>query len=102
VVDKSFWKERKVFITGHTGFKGSWLCIWLHELGAKVYGYALRPPTAPSLFDLARVSELIQPQSVIADVRDLWSLQESMAIASPEIVIHMAAQPSYAILTSIR
>ena len=90
-MDAGFWKDKKVFITGHTGFKGSWLCIWLNALGAKVYGYALRPPTVPSLFELAGVGELVQ--SVIADVRDLGSLQDALALFSPEIVIHMAAQP---------
>jgi CDP-glucose 4,6-dehydratase len=87
---RDFWKGKKVFLTGHTGFKGSWLCIWLHMLGARVYGYALPSPTVPGLFELAHVDELVQ--SVIADVRDQSSLQESVAIASPEIVIHMAAQ----------
>ncbi len=91
MVNPDFWKDKKVFITGHTGFKGSWLCIWLNALGAKVYGYALRPPTVPSLFELAGVSELAQ--SVIADVRDLCSLQDALTLFSPEIVIHMAAQP---------
>ena len=67
-MDAGFWKDKKVFITGHTGFKGSWLCIWLNALGAKVYGYALRPPTVPSLFELAGVGEL--GQSTIADGRD--------------------------------
>jgi CDP-glucose 4,6-dehydratase len=90
-MDTAFWKGKKVFITGHTGFKGSWLCIWLDMLGAKVFGYALSPPTVPSLFELARVSQAVQ--SVIADVRDLLSLQDALALFEPEIVIHMAAQP---------
>jgi len=91
-MDASFWKGKKVFVTGHTGFKGSWLCIWLSILGAKVYGYALSPPTVPSLFELARVDELVA-HSVIADVRDLSSLQDALILFSPDIVIHMAAQP---------
>lgn len=87
----SFWQGKRVFLTGHTGFKGSWLSMWLHALGANVTGYALEPPTDPSLFDLARVGELIT--SVIADVRDLERLKEALLAAAPEVVIHMAAQP---------
>ncbi|MBK5273835.1 MAG: CDP-glucose 4,6-dehydratase [Desulfuromonadales bacterium] len=86
-----FWKNKKVFLTGHTGFKGSWLCQWLHSLGAEVTGYALDPPTVPSLYERARVDELVT--SIIADVRDLERLISEMAKASPDIVIHMAAQP---------
>ena len=86
-----FWHGKKVFLTGHTGFKGSWLCLWLNSLGAQVTGYALDPPTNPSLFELAGVGQLVT--SVIADVRDLERLKAEMAAASPEIVIHMAAQP---------
>ncbi|MGB9081012.1 MAG: CDP-glucose 4,6-dehydratase [Desulfuromonadaceae bacterium] len=89
--DTAFWKGKRVFLTGHTGFKGSWLSIWLHLLGAEVTGYALDPPTDPSLFELARVSELMT--SVIADVRDLERLKAELAAAAPDIVIHMAAQP---------
>ncbi len=82
---------KRVFITGHTGFKGSWLCLWLHALGAEVTGYALEPPTDPSLFESTRIEELIT--SIHGDVRDLDGLQRAMAKAKPEIVIHMAAQP---------
>ena len=89
--DTAFWKGKRVFLTGHTGFKGSWLAIWLHMLGAELTGYALEPPTEPSLFELARVSELMK--SVIADVRDLERLKAELAAAAPDIVIHMAAQP---------
>src|SRR5208337_5199297 len=78
-------------MTGHTGFKGSWLCLWLHQLGARVTGYALDPPTEPNLFDLAELSELTH--SIIDDVRDADSLRRSMLAAEPEVVIHMAAQP---------
>lgn len=88
---KDFWQGKRVFLTGHTGFKGSWLSIWLHSLGAEVTGYALSPPTDPSLFDLARVSDLLL--SNLGDIRNLESLKETMARARPEIVIHMAAQP---------
>ena len=91
VVLKHFFADKKIFITGHTGFKGSWLCLWLSKLGAHVTGYALDPPTTPSLFELARVGELIE--SHIADVRDAAALANAMQQAQPEIVIHMAAQP---------
>ncbi|KAF0218723.1 MAG: CDP-glucose 4 [Geobacteraceae bacterium] len=91
MTDRKFWKGRRVFVTGHTGFKGSWLSLWLDRLGAHVTGYALEPPTVPSLFELARVGE--RAASIISDVRDGESLARAMASASPEIVIHMAAQP---------
>ena len=91
MLDRAFWQGKKVFLTGHTGFKGSWLCMWLHLFGADVTGYALDPPTDPSLFDLARVGRLVD--SVIADVRDGAALANAMDLAAPEIVIHMAAQP---------
>ena len=89
--NKDFFANKKIFITGHTGFKGSWLCMWLHMLGAEVTGYALDPPTDPSLFELCRVGELVH--SVIGDVRDGEKLAAAMSAASPDIVIHMAAQP---------
>ncbi len=85
-----FWQGKKVFITGHTGFKGSWLCLWLHSLGAEVTGYALPPPTQPSLYELGRIDGLVN--SVIGDVRDAATLNQALANAQPEIVIHMAAQ----------
>jgi len=88
---KKFWRNRKVFITGHTGFKGSWLCLWLNLLGAKITGYALQPPTSPNLFELAKVEEVVN--SIIADVRNLDSLKKAMTEAQPDVVIHMAAQP---------
>ncbi len=86
-----FWKGKRVFLTGHTGFKGSWLSLWLQSLSAEVTGYALHPPTDPSLFDIARVGEGMQ--SFLADIRDLPTLQQAIHAAQPEIVIHMAAQP---------
>ncbi len=89
--DKMFWQDRRVFITGHTGFKGSWLCLWLTSLGARVSGYALEAPTEPSLFELAHVDKLVT--STIADVRDGEALRVALHAATPEIVIHMAAQP---------
>jgi len=91
IPDPAFWRNKKVFITGHTGFKGSWLALWLHSLGARVTGYALKPPTDPSLFDLAKVGDLVT--SILADIRDLDTLQEKIGQARPEIIIHLAAQP---------
>lgn len=85
------YNRRKVLITGHTGFKGSWLSLLLHKLGAVVYGYALEPPTKPSLFVEAKIDELIN--SYIGDVRDFEFLSKVIDEIQPEIVIHMAAQP---------
>ncbi len=82
--------NRKVLVTGHTGFKGSWLCLLLHKLGADVYGYALDPPTNPSLFKEAKIEKLIT--SFIHDIRDYENLCEVVQKIQPEIVIHMAAQ----------
>lgn len=79
-----------MFLTGHTGFKGSWLTLWLQSLGARVTGYALEPPTMPSLYDQARVSTSVR--SIVADIRDFPRLTAAMAEVAPEIVIHMAAQ----------
>lgn len=89
--DMSFYKNKKVLITGHTGFKGSWMCQLLVMAGADVTGYALEPPTQPSLFDICRLSEQIH--SVVGDIRDLAHLKDVFASCSPQIVIHMAAQP---------
>ena len=90
-IDPDFWRGRRVLLTGHTGFKGSWLSLWLQAMGAQVCGLALDPPTDPSLFVVARVAEGMD--SRIADIRDLASVQAVMQAAQPEIVIHMAAQP---------
>jgi len=90
MVDGTFWRGRKVFLTGHTGFKGSWLSLWLEILGANVTGYALEPPTTPALFEQARVAEGMR--SVIADIGDFALLKAELAACQPEVVIHMAAQ----------
>ena len=88
---KKIYNNRKVLVTGHTGFKGSWLSLLLHKLGADVYGYALDPPTNPSLFNEAKIGELMS--SFIGDIRDYENLLKVMQCVQPEIVIHMAAQP---------
>ena len=86
-----FWSGKKVFLSGHTGFKGSWLSLWLQQLGTELTGYALQPPTHPSLFDVARVAQGMT--SLIGDIRDGATMANAMRQAAPEIVIHMAAQP---------
>ena len=91
MIDQKFWQGKRVFLTGHTGFKGSWLSLWLSSLGVEVKGYALNPPTSPSLFNEAKVSSIIDSQ--IGDIRDQDTLHESMTKFSPDILIHMAAQP---------
>lgn len=90
VMNPEFWNGRRVFLTGHTGFKGSWLSLWLQELGAELTGYALEPPTNPSLFEEAGVATGMT--SVLGDVCDLDSLVRVMTEARPEVIIHMAAQ----------
>lgn len=87
----AFWQGKRVFLTGHTGFKGSWLTLWLQQLGAQVTGYALAPNTTPNLFELAQMEEGIT--SHIADIRDIANLKTAMATCKPEIVFHLAAQP---------
>lgn len=90
-MNKKFWQGKKVFIIGHTGFKGSWLCLWLATLGADITGYALQPPTQPSMYELCKINDLVN--SIRGDVRNLEFLTKSLLRAQPEIVIHMAAQP---------
>jgi len=91
VVDPAFWRGKRVFLTGHTGFKGSWMALWLQKMGAELTGFALSPPTEPALFDVARVGEGMT--SIIGDIRDRATLERALVVADPEIVIHMAAQP---------
>jgi CDP-glucose 4,6-dehydratase len=90
-MNPAFWQGKRVLLTGHTGFKGSWLSLWLQSLGAQVVGYALAPPTQPSLFEMADVAQGMA--SIIGDIRDMATLQAVFAEHQPEIVIHMAAQP---------
>jgi CDP-glucose 4,6-dehydratase len=89
-VDPGFWRERRVLLTGHTGFKGAWLSLWLQSLGAKVTGFSDGVPTEPSLYELAKVGEGME--SIAGDVRDPEAVAAAVAAASPEVVIHMAAQ----------
>ncbi len=84
-------RGRRVLVTGHTGFKGSWLALWLHRLGARVYGYALPPPTQPSHFELAQIQELLAGH-VEADVRDGARLEQALRATQPEVIFHLAAQ----------
>ena len=90
-VHTHFWKGKRVFITGHTGFKGSWLSLWLQQMGAEVKGFSLTPPTNPSLFVEAKVAQ--QMQSEIGDIRDFSKLSESIRTFNPDILLHLAAQP---------
>lgn len=92
MVSKEFWQKRPVFLTGHTGFKGSWLGLWLGRLGALVYGYALDPTTDPSLYVAAGVKQDLKADTR-ADLRDLSKLRSAVQAAQPEIVFHLAAQP---------
>lgn len=87
---REFWNGKKVLVTGHTGFKGSWLTFWLHNLGAEVYGYSLAPDVQPNLFQNLRIEERIQ--SVFGDILDLSAFEKSVNSFQPEIIFHLAAQ----------
>lgn len=89
--DPDFWRGKRVFVTGHTGFKGSWLSLWLQKMGAELAGFALAPPTSPALFESARVADGMQ--SEIGDIRDLDRVKAAVLDFRPEIVLHLAAQP---------
>lgn len=91
-MNRAFWRGRRVFVTGHTGFKGGWLSLWLNHLGAEVHGYALDAPTEPSFFNVTRLADLLASHT-IADIRDGELLRRSMLAARPQIVFHLAAQP---------
>lgn len=91
-MDFSLYRNKRVLITGHTGFKGSWLAIWLHSLGAQVYGYSLPPPTKPSLYVLANVHSILTGER-IADIRDRRAMTDAIRRWKPDVVFHLAAQP---------
>ena len=91
-IDKKFWNQKKVFITGHTGFKGSWLSIFLTHLGAEVTGYSLKPNTKPSLFELANIRKIIK-KSIISDVKNYSKLESEIKKSKATILFHLAAQP---------
>src|SRR5437660_1295980 len=89
-VDPAFWKRRRVLITGHTGFKGAWLALWLQSLGARVDGFSAGVPTQPCFFELARVGQ--EMSNIDGDVRDAHAISAAVADTAPEVVVHMAAQ----------
>jgi len=91
-MNRQFWRGKKVFLTGHTGFKGGWLALWLSDMGAEVHGYALQPLADPCFFEVADVERRIL-RSTIADIRDATHLAEAMLQAAPDVVFHLAAQP---------
>lgn len=90
-VTPNFWRKRRVFLTGHTGFKGSWLSLWLKELGAQVSGFALEPATEPALYRVLGLDRMIR--SRIADIRDEKAITQALVTSEPEVVFHLAAQP---------
>jgi len=91
MISRDFWSGKRVLVTGHTGFKGAWLCVWLRELGALVSGFSLKTTTSPALYDLAKVGETIS--SHFGDIRSESAIRQVIRAEEPEIVIHMAAQP---------
>ena len=90
--NNTFWKNRRVLVTGHTGFKGSWLCLWLIQLGAEVSGVALRPETKPSLFEQLQLESLMHSHHIV-DIENSNELQKVIRNVKPEIIFHLAAQP---------
>lgn len=90
-MNREFWRGKRVFLTGHTGFKGGWLVLWLAEMGVEVHGYALTPPTEPNFFTVANLQDRLT-SSTIADIRDVATLTQAMQAAQPDIVLHLAAQ----------
>lgn len=91
LVKRSLWQGRRVLVTGHTGFKGGWLSLWLHQMGADVTGLSLAPPTEPSFFEQTRLRDLVH--HIEGDIRDFHTVQSAVAAARPELVFHLAAQP---------
>ena len=92
VTNQSFWKDKHVLLTGHTGFKGGWMSLWLQSMGAKVHGYALDPSTKPNFFTSANVAEGMESHT-IADIRDTQKIKDLINQVKPEVIFHMAAQP---------
>ena len=92
VIDRAFWRTRRVLVTGHTGFKGGWLSLWLQSLGSQVSGLSHGVPTDPSLYEVARVSAGMSAE-IDADIRDHAAVAQAVATLDPEVVIHLAAQP---------
>jgi CDP-glucose 4,6-dehydratase len=91
-INPEFWSGKKVFLTGHSGFKGSWLSFWLHLMGAKVYGFSLPPETSPNLFEVLKIKDILT-KSYFDNLSNHESLKKILIDISPDIVIHMAAQP---------
>jgi CDP-glucose 4,6-dehydratase len=92
VLNKSFWKDRAVFVTGHTGFKGGWLTLWLHQLGAKIHGFSLDPPTDPSLFKVAQIDQFLHTDTR-GNVTNIDQLEAALISSQPTTIFHLAAQP---------
>ena len=90
-IHPEFWSGKRVFLTGHTGFKGSWLSLWLQSMGVELYGFSLQTPTTPALFDEARVHKNMA--TTLGDVRNFDSVLSAIQICKPDIIFHMAAQP---------